>query len=498
MLNLLFRYPGRSPFLADESHGARNVQHSKSVLRRVYLVDKNIAWEQGDPYLLFAVLPATEDLSHRQEDFDAPVRQLAQHLLLKAAPRIQSVPIGTNYPVIFALFQDRISSVVISSDSHLLKVLKSFPPNAMAGGPVGLNISSASEAVKRPSVSICIFESSGLRGTLIIAKIGGFVATAVVANAFDSDSIEMAAQVIKEGGLVAFPTETVYGLGADVGNPLAVARIFEVKARPRIDPVIVHVSDPASAGSYGIFPDIARRLMEHFWPGALTLVVDKTPAVPPIVTAGLDTVAIRVPSHPAALALIRAAGCGIAAPSANAFGYTSPTTAQHVAEHLREKIDLILDGGPCSIGVESTILSLTGAIPRVLRAGGISVEDLSAMIGELEVSIGTEENPEVPGQMRRHYATRTPLSVCEQQTEQSRFGERVGLLTLSLRENPERYAAVEVLSRRGDLREAAANFFGALRRLDNLSLDRIVARPIPEVGLGLALMDRLRRASATE
>jgi L-threonylcarbamoyladenylate synthase len=324
------------------------------------------------------------------------------------------------------------------------------------------------------------------------------VPRAVIANAYDSNAIEVAGEMIKDGKLVAFPTETVYGLGADAGNPLAVARIFEAKARPRIDPIIVHVSDPASARKYGIFPESARHIMEHFWPGALTLVVDKTPAVPEIVTAGLDTVAIRIPSHPAALALIRAAGCGIAAPSANAFGYASPTTAQHVAEHLAGKIDMILDGGPCSIGVESTILSLTGRVPRVLRAGGVAVEDLAALIGNIEVSLESEEKPEVPGQMKRHYATRTRLEVSGQPSEGLLAGERAGLLTLLPPDDPDRYEAVEVLSPAGDLREAAANFFGALRRLDALCLDRIIARPIPEVGLGLALMDRLRRASARE
>jgi L-threonylcarbamoyladenylate synthase len=324
------------------------------------------------------------------------------------------------------------------------------------------------------------------------------VPPAVIANAFDPEAVKAAGEIIGKGGLVAFPTETVYGLGADAENPLAVARIFEAKARPRIDPIIVHVSDPAAAGRYGVFPQPAYQLIGHFWPGPLTLVVDKTAAVPPIVTAGLDTVAIRIPSHPAALALLRAAGCGIAAPSANAFGYASATTAQHVAEHLGEKIEMILDGGACPIGVESTILSLTGPVPRILRAGAVPVEDLAAVLGDLEVSIGSEERPAVPGQMKRHYSTRTPLEICESASEQSGVNERIGLLTLLPPDDPNRYSSVEVLSPSGNLREAAANFFGALRRLDALFLDRIIARPMPEVGLGLALMDRLRRAAAKE
>jgi L-threonylcarbamoyladenylate synthase len=322
------------------------------------------------------------------------------------------------------------------------------------------------------------------------------VPTALIANAYDAGAIEAAAAIIKKGGLVAFPTETVYGLGADAENPMAVARIFEVKARPRIDPIIVHVPDPAFAGKYGVFPHSVHRLMQHFWPGPLTLVVEKTAAVPSIVTAGLDTVAIRIPSHSAALALLRAAECGIAAPSANPFGYASPTTAQHVAEHLGDKIELILDGGPCPIGVESTILALTGPTPKILRVGGVPVEDIAAMLGQIEVSIGAEERPAAPGQLKRHYSTRTPLEICERESERLRPAERVGLLTLLEPDIIKPYASVEVLSPSGNLREAAANFFGALRRLDAMSLDRIIARPMPEIGLGLALMDRLRRASA--
>jgi L-threonylcarbamoyladenylate synthase len=324
------------------------------------------------------------------------------------------------------------------------------------------------------------------------------VPAAIIADASDPEAIETAAQIIRRGGLVAFPTETVYGLGADAENPLAVARIFEVKGRPRIDPVIVHVADSASAGKYGVFPRFSYPLMNQFWPGALTLVVRKTHAVPPIVTAGLDTVAVRIPAHPAALSLIRAAGTGIAAPSANPFGHVSPTTAQHVADQLADRIDFILDGGQCRIGVESTILSLVGEVPCVLRAGGVPLEEIETVLGKLNVSFETPQKPLAPGQLRRHYATRTRLLISEEATEELQPGERAGLLTLFPPEMPDLYAAVEVLSYSGNLREAAANLFGALRRLDVLSLDRIIARPVPEIGLGLAIMDRLRRCSAEE
>ena len=296
---------------------------------------------------------------------------------------------------------------------------------------------------------------------------------------------------------MAFPTETVYGLGADACNSLAVARVFEAKQRPSLDPLIVHVADLGSAKRYGSFPKSAYPLMRKFWPGPLTLVVPKTELVPPIVTAGLDTVAIRVPAHPAALNLIRAAETAIAAPSANQFGYVSPTEARHVADQLSNKVDLILDGGRCAVGVESTILSLVGPKPAILRFGGVTVEELNAVAGGVERFTGTSERPQAPGQLTRHYATRTSLQILNEGQKESipREGERVGLLTLFPRDAGQ-FAAVEVLSQSGDLREAAANLFSALRRLDNAGCDRLVAYPVPELGLGLAIMDRLRRCSA--
>ena len=316
------------------------------------------------------------------------------------------------------------------------------------------------------------------------------------ADASNTKAIEEAARIICDGGLVAFPTETVYGLGARAGNSLAVARIFEVKARPRIDPLIVHVADIESAMHYGRLPQSAHKLAARFWPGPLTIIVEKKPSIPSIVTAGLETVALRVPAHLAALKLIRACGCGIAAPSANTFGYVSPTEARHVEEQLSSAIDMILDGGPCAVGLESTILSLTDTPPRIYRFGGTTVEDLESILGKVEVQTGTTGQPQSPGQLIRHYATQTRLEIADKSQEDLKPHERTGLLSLMQPEEPFRYTAVEVLSPSGDLREAAAHLFGALRRLDALSLDRIIARPVREEGLGLAIMDRLRRCSA--
>lgn len=321
----------------------------------------------------------------------------------------------------------------------------------------------------------------------------------MVLDASDPVAIKEAAAVICRGGLVAFPTETVYGLGADACNPLAVARIFEVKRRPRIDPIIVHVEDPRSAHLYGVFPKhITEPLMRRFWPGPLTLVVPKTDLVPAIVTAGLDTVAIRMPSHSAALALIRTAGRALAAPSANLFGCVSPTEARHVAEQLSDRIDLILDGGRCPVGIESTVLSLAEEPPRILRAGGIPREALVAVLGAVDWPTEAQGRPRAPGQLARHYSTITPLAIAREGDREAEphADERVGLLALLPPQDAERYAAVEVLSPSGDLREAAANLFAALHRLDSMNLDRLVARPVPEQGLGVAILDRLRRCAA--
>lgn len=324
------------------------------------------------------------------------------------------------------------------------------------------------------------------------------MANAKVLNGADPDSIAEAAAVIRRGGLVAFPTETVYGLGAEACNPLAVARVFEVKQRPRMDPIIVHVADPESAHRYGQFPaTIAQTLMERFWPGPLTLVVPRTDLVPPIVTAGLDSVAIRMPAHPIALDLIRAAGCALAAPSANLFGSVSPTEAAHVASQLSDRIDLILDGGRCPVGVESTVLSLIDDPPRILRAGGVTQEALSSVLGRIEWLTEDQGRPQAPGQLSRHYATRTPLEIMHEGDPKSAAGpgERVGLLTFAAPQLTAGYEVVEVLSPKGDLREAAANLFAALHRLDAMGLDRVVAYGVPEHGLGVAIMDRLRRCS---
>ncbi len=308
------------------------------------------------------------------------------------------------------------------------------------------------------------------------------------------ENLERAAQIIRSGGLVAFPTETVYGLGANALEATAVAKIFEAKRRPSFDPLIVHVADremlPVVVREV---PPLAERLIERFWPGPLTLVLPKSAEVPGLVTAGLPTVAVRMPAHPVALELIRRADLPVAAPSANPFGYLSPTRAEHVERMLGNRVDLILDGGRTAFGVESTILLLAER-PVLLRYGAVTVEELKDVLGTLELRVGESEKPLVPGQLPQHYAPRTPIHIAPPEAIPPEFRRRVGYL--AFQQVPKGFKVVKVLSPTGDLREAAAHLFEALHQLDRLGLEAIYAEPVPEMGLGRAIMDRLRRAAS--
>lgn len=311
--------------------------------------------------------------------------------------------------------------------------------------------------------------------------------------------MEAAAALLRSGGLVAFPTETVYGLGADALNPDAVSRVFEAKERPLFDPLIVHVSERSQISEIAeSVPQPAWKLMDRFWPGPLTLLMPKKSTVPDLVTAGLDSVGIRIPDHPFARLLIALADCPVAAPSANLFGRVSPTTAQHVAEQLGDRIDLILDGGPCRVGVESSVLDLLTTPPTLRRPGGATSEDICAAIGEIQIRDrqAAGSAAPAPGMLDQHYAPRTTVRIWNAESQPIPSG-RIGLLTLQEIAEPNRFAAVEVLSRSGSLAEAAARLYAALRSLDRLGLDVILATPFPAHGLGRAINDRLRRAAAT-
>lgn len=303
----------------------------------------------------------------------------------------------------------------------------------------------------------------------------------------DRDGVRAAADLIRAGSLVAFPTETVYGLGADAGNGAAVARIFEAKGRPRFNPLIVHLPDLAAARAIAALPEPAQALAEAFWPGPLTLVVPLKPdsALSPLVTAGLGTVALRVPAHPLARALLWAAGRPVAAPSANPSGRISPTTADHVKAGLGGRIAAVLDGGPTSVGVESTIVGFDPG-PVLLRPGGLPAEAIETALGAPLAQPATGATPNAPGQLASHYAPRAALRL---NATAPAPGERL------LGFGPVKGATLN-LSPTGDLHEAAANLFGHLHRLDRNGDAPIAVSPIPETGLGLAINDRLRRAAA--
>ena len=304
--------------------------------------------------------------------------------------------------------------------------------------------------------------------------------------------IAQCAQLLRSGKLVAIPTETVYGLAANGFDPEAVSAIYEAKGRPHFDPLILHIGKMSQVDSLSTnFPDIAQKLAKAFWPGPLTLILPKSKRVPDIVSAGLQTVGIRMPRHETTLALLRMLDFPLAAPSANPFGYISPTSAQHVYDQLNGKIDYILDGGECEVGLESTIVSFASEIPVILRMGGISVEDIESVIGKTEVRNQSTSNPSAPGMLISHYAPKTPLLLGD-------------IRTLIAQLNSKNFAVLgfkstygysgETLSKTGDFKEAAQNLFSALRRLDSENYDAIIAEELPDTDLGRAINDRLRRA----
>jgi len=311
------------------------------------------------------------------------------------------------------------------------------------------------------------------------------------------EAISRAVELLRQGQVVGMPTETVYGLAGDGLNPAALARIFEVKQRPLFDPLILHFADAAAA--FDVAEQLstsARELAQRFWPGPLTLVVPKKDLIPDLATSGLPNVAIRVPAHPVAQQLLRAFKGPLAAPSANRFGRISPTDAQAVRTELGDAVPLILDGGPCAVGVESTVLYLSGPQPVLLRAGGIPLEEIEAVIGPVRHAAPVEDRPQSPGQLKHHYAPRKPLRLTRDVTAIPSRAD-VGLLVFA---NPEWTrdfpGVIENVSPNGDLREAAANFFRAMRKLDDdPRVTELYAMSFPAEGLGLAINERLERAS---
>jgi L-threonylcarbamoyladenylate synthase len=323
-----------------------------------------------------------------------------------------------------------------------------------------------------------------------------------------------AVELLRKGDIVALPTETVYGLAADALNPIAVAKIFEAKERPRFDPLIVHLPNFDWLEKIADLPkqsgQLTSKLADRFWPGPFTIVLRKRQIVPEIVTAGLDTVALRISAHPVFAEIVQLFGKPLAAPSANRFGRVSPTTAQHVLDELDGRIPLIIDAGPTHYGLESTIVSVRGNNIDILRRGPITAEELSEF-AKVNIVAPPARKISAPGQLPSHYAPRTPLRVVDNAESFSPLkNQRVGLLAwyavsgkgdlqIPQRRTGDRrslkFAAVRNLSAREDLREAAANFFHYLRELDQSGLDLIVAERVPSRGLGAAILDRLERAS---
>lgn len=310
--------------------------------------------------------------------------------------------------------------------------------------------------------------------------------SAPVKPANDPAVIEEAVALLKAGGLVAMPTETVYGLAADAGNADAIARLYAAKGRPRFNPLIAHVAGPSMAWRLAGWPDLAEQLAEAFWPGPLTLVLPKRPDAPiaDIANAGLDSIALRAPRHTAAQALIRAFDGPLVAPSANPSGGISPTTAQHVADGLGDRIDLILDGGACPVGLESTVIALLGGLPTLLRPGGLPRRQIEAITGRLEEP-GSSETLLAPGMMKSHYAPNAAMRLNAETAEAGEVLLGFGAIRGDLN-----------LSAAGDLAEAATGLFAALRALDARGAARIAVAPIPDEGLGEAINDRLQRAAA--
>lgn len=360
---------------------------------------------------------------------------------------------------------------------------------------------------------ICFFP---LQPTIIRSAMKQTRLLSVNLQDIDAEILAQATAVFHAGGLVSFPTETVYGLGADALNETAVRKIFTAKQRPAYDPIIAHIATVDDLPRLAInIPDVAYQLADHFWPGPLTLILPKAAHVPDALTAGGATVAVRCPNHPLAQALIRAAGTPIGAPSANRFSHTSPTTAQHVWDDLNGRIDLILDGGATTIGVESTVLDLTQAVPVLLRPGGVTLEALTAVLPivrqrETAVAISPDTTAQPsPGMLDKHYAPKTPLWLFSGSDAHIR-----NELHRILNEQPPKQTAlmiaeedlpyftdhtgeIGIVGSLADLDGVAKNLFRTMRQLDNDKNTLILARNYPAVGIGQALQDRLRRAAAS-
>lgn len=311
--------------------------------------------------------------------------------------------------------------------------------------------------------------------------------------------LTLAKAELEAEGIVAIPTETVYGLAGNAFSEAAVKKIFDLKKRPFYNPVIVHIKSPEVLTEVAKeVPETAAKLAEAFWPGPLTLVLKKQPHVSDLVTAGKPTVAVRMPNHPLTLRLLEQLDFPLAAPSANPFGSISPTTAEHVANYFKVGLKVVLDGGPCQRGIESTIVGYEDSQPVLYRLGSVSIEELEAVVGPVKQRTKDDTAPDAPGMLSRHYAPKTETLLAEDVDSlvAQHHGKRIGLLRFKSAALPAGIVHQEILSASGDDREAAKNLYAAMHRLDQMDLDVIIAERVPNVGLGKAINDKLGRAIA--
>jgi len=312
-----------------------------------------------------------------------------------------------------------------------------------------------------------------------------------------SKDLHIAVNILNHEGVVAIPTETVYGLAGNIYSKKAIDKIFEIKQRPYFNPLIVHIKSLAQLDELAKeIPEKAMELAKTYWPGSLTLVLKKQSTVPDIVTGGLDSVAIRMPNHATALALLEEINFPLAAPSANPFGCISPTSALHVESYFKNKIPLVLDGGKCKNGIESTIIGFENNDPILYRLGSIIIEDIEKLIGKIKIKIKRDNNPDAPGMLLKHYAPHTPAYLAKDVLKLIKIfsGKKVGLLLFKEKNIHADIKYHEILSKKGDFKEAASKLYAAMHRLDKLNLDLIVAEKFPDIGLGKVINDRLERA----
>ena len=325
----------------------------------------------------------------------------------------------------------------------------------------------------------------------------GFTFVPIINAELITTDLHKAAEALKQNNIIALPTETVYGLAGNAFEPEAIEKIFSLKKRPFYNPLIVHIKSAEYMTHIAKdIPEIAFRVAMEFWPGPLTLVLNKKSIVPDIITAGKDTVAVRMPNHPVTLELLNSLDFPLAAPSANPFGSISPTTAAHVARYFGEDLEVVLDGGECLKGIESTIIGFEGEQAVLYRLGSISAEDLEHVVGKLKHHTSDDSAPAAPGMLSRHYAPSTDTFLTKDVKEMvfSHPDKKIGLLLFQENSISQNVAHTEVLSKEGDLNEAARNLYAAMHRLDHLNLDLIIAEKLPEEELGKSINDRLKRA----